>query len=78
MKLWKRQKRQTRSRSLRSLLQDQSGLTTVEYVIVLCLIAVVGFGLWQKFGGTVAKKVDKSNNILETGLPEQTSSSTGQ
>jgi Flp pilus assembly pilin Flp len=36
-----------------SLLSDQRGLTTVEYVIVLCLIASVAVGLWQKFGSNV-------------------------
>jgi len=43
---------ETRAETL-SLLRDQRGLTTVEYIIILCLIAVVGFAVWKKFGETV-------------------------
>jgi Flp pilus assembly pilin Flp len=44
----------------RSLLRDTRGLTTVEYIILLCLIAVVGFGVWSRFGGKVKERVDNS------------------
>lgn len=40
-----------------ALRRDQRGLTTVEYVIVLSLIAVVGMGVWNKFGDAVGDKV---------------------
>ena len=33
------------------------GLSTVEYIIILCLIAVVCFGVWKKFGETVKETV---------------------
>ncbi|MBW2402463.1 MAG: hypothetical protein JRF42_01335 [Deltaproteobacteria bacterium] len=38
-----------------SLMRDQRGLTTVEYIIVLGLIAVVGIAAWQQFGETLAR-----------------------
>jgi Flp pilus assembly pilin Flp len=58
-----------------SLLSDERGLTTVEYIIVLVLIAVVGFGLWQRFGRTVATHVGESSDVidgLDTTVSEQT------
>lgn len=53
-------------RGLRELLRDQEGLTTVEYIIILCLIAIVGFGVWQKFGSTVKEKVDGADGTMRT------------
>ena len=52
-----------------SLLKDQRGLTTVEYIIILCLIAVVGFAIWKKFGETVKTKVGAADTVVG-GLPE--------
>ncbi len=52
----------------RSLLADTRGLSTVEYVIILCLIAVVGFGIWQKFGNTVKMKTRGAESVVN-GLP---------
>ena len=49
-----------------SLLKDQRGLTTVEYIIILCLIAVVGFAVWRKFGETVKTRVGEANDTLDT------------
>jgi len=61
---------ETRNESL-SLLRDQRGLTTVEYIIILCLIAVVGFAVWQKFGQTVKTKVSGAEGVMRE-LPEST------
>ena len=52
-----------------SLLADTRGLTTVEYIILLCLVAVVGFGVWQKFGTTVRDKVTGATTQVES-LPQ--------
>lgn len=57
--------------SAQSLLKDVRGLTTVEYIIILCLIAVVGFGVWQRFGETVAEKVGDSTEQVDQ-LPTET------
>ena len=51
-------------RRTRSLLADTRGLSTVEYVILLCLIAVVGFGIWQKFGNTVKMKTRGAETVV--------------
>lgn len=50
------------------LTQDTRGMTTVEYIIILSLIAVVGFGIWKKFGATVKAKVEGADNVMQ-GLP---------
>jgi Flp pilus assembly pilin Flp len=55
----------------RSLLRDNRGLTTVEYIIILCLIAVVGFGVWKKFGEKVKDKVGGSTDQVDK-LPTET------
>lgn len=39
------------------LLHDERGLSTVEYVIILVLIAVVAIGVWQAFGGAIMAQV---------------------
>lgn len=49
-----------------SLIRDERGLTTVEYIIILCLIAMVGFAVWKKFGETVKEKVDGSDSTMRT------------
>lgn len=41
-------------RHARSLARDTRGLSTVEYVIILALVCVVGFVVWQQFGGSAA------------------------
>ena len=40
-----------------SLVRDERGLSTVEYIIILVLIAVAGIGLWRAFGDTVSQKI---------------------
>lgn len=60
-------------RPLRRLLRDQRGLSTVEYVIILALVAVVGFVVWQVIGRTAASRNAGAEGVVD-GL--HTSSST--
>ncbi len=62
-------KQRTKARKGQGLLRDERGLTTVEYIIILCLIAVVGFAVWKKFGETVKTKVNAADSTIGT-LPE--------
>ena len=48
-----------------SLLADTRGLSTVEYVIILVLIAVVGILAWSNFGDAVKAKIDTSTGEIE-------------
>jgi Flp pilus assembly pilin Flp len=56
-----------------SVLRDERGLTTVEYVIVLVLIAVAAITVWGKFGEKVKEKVTSSTQRVEELNPEEAS-----
>ena len=51
--------------SLKTLAHDTHGLSTVEYVIVLVLIAAVAMGTWQQFGGMVKGKLDNASGAFD-------------
>ena len=65
-------KRIQKTNRLAALLRDERGLTTVEYIIILCLIAVVGFAIWKKFGETVKSRVSGAETVVG-GLPTRSS-----
>jgi Flp pilus assembly pilin Flp len=44
----------------RGLARDDRGLSTVEYIIILMLIAVAGIALWSAFGETVSGKIGEA------------------
>ena len=52
----------------KALLQDEEGLSTVEYVIILILIAIIAIVAWQNFGNAVTGKADQSTASIN-GLP---------
>lgn len=49
-----------------SLARNEKGLSTVEYIIILILIAVAGIGLWQTFGGHLTRLMGDANAEMET------------
>ncbi len=57
-------------KQIQKLLKDDRGLSTVEYIIILCLICIVAFAAWKKFGETVKGKVGGANDQVET-LPTE-------
>lgn len=59
-------KRLPSRRSRARLLEDTRGLSTVEYIIILCLIAVVCFAAWKQFGQTVEFNVKGATNEIGT------------
>jgi Flp pilus assembly pilin Flp len=48
----------------RRLLRDDRGLTTVEYTIVLCLIAALCVGVWAKFGAHLQQHLSGASVTL--------------
>lgn len=52
-----------------SVRTDDRGLTTVEYVILLVVIAIVSVKGWQTFGATVKDRLDGSQTQFETNVP---------
>ena len=49
-------------KNTRALVRDTEGLSTVEYVIILMLIAVVGIVAWRTFSNTVVGKINAGNS----------------
>lgn len=49
---------------LEDIITDKRGLTTVEYIIVLGLIAVVGIAAWQKFGETLTGEIEAAEGYI--------------
>lgn len=60
------------NRSHTSLLHDQRGLSTVEYIIILVLIAIAGLVGWQKIGKGVTDRIEGSNTTIRSDLPVPT------
>jgi Flp pilus assembly pilin Flp len=56
---------------LGSLGRDERGLTTVEYVIVLALIAVVCVGTWNKFGAAIEGYISGSTEAIDDEMPDE-------
>ena len=57
----------TRSMNLgpRQFLRDERGLSTVEYIIILVLIAVAGISLWQAFGDVLGEKISGATSEVQ-------------
>ena len=55
----------TNKHDLAALRQDERGLSTVEYIIILVLIAVIGIVAWRAFGTAVRSKVESSTTEIE-------------
>jgi Flp pilus assembly pilin Flp len=53
---------------VRDLKRDVRGLSTVEYIIILMLIAIVGIAAWNQFGAAVKEKIESASGSVE-GLP---------
>ena len=49
---------------------DQRGLTTVEYAIVLCLIAAVVVGTWQKFRAGLKNRIASSTTQIDSKMDD--------
>jgi Flp pilus assembly pilin Flp len=59
------------TRSACGLARDERGLTTVEYAIVLCLIAALAVGAWHKFGTNVNNYLTGATNTIDSEMPKQ-------
>jgi Flp pilus assembly pilin Flp len=49
-----------------SVVRDDRGLSTVEYVIILVLIAAAAVTTWSKFGGMITEKLKGAENKIES------------
>jgi len=55
-----------RDTTIRNFQKDDRGLSTVEYVVILVLIAVAAIGTWRTFGKTIMDKVTDQGNKINT------------
>lgn len=51
-----------------SLAQNEAGLSTVEYVIILVLIAAVAIGTWRSFGEQVQSGLNNAKKEFNTNV----------
>lgn len=51
------------------LRRDDTGLSTVEYVILLALIAIASIGAWSRFGDRVLGAVEDAEAEFDTYMP---------
>lgn len=49
-----------------TLIRDERGLSTVEYVIILVLIAAAAVGVWTTLGTTIKTKIGESEAEIKT------------
>jgi Flp pilus assembly pilin Flp len=59
-------KQLTKLYSSSRIVNDDRGLSTVEYVIILVLIAAAAVGTWSTFGGTIVKKINDASGKIES------------
>jgi len=45
-----------------TLVRDEAGLSTVEYVVILVLVCAVAIGVWKTFGETVTSGLSKASD----------------
>jgi Flp pilus assembly pilin Flp len=57
-----------------TLVRDQAGLSTVEYVIILVLIAAIAIGTWKTFGGQVKGGLEKAATEFEANVGAEANS----
>ena len=53
---------------IKGLWQDEEGLTTVEYALLLALLVVAALSVWTTFGGKVRTSVASSGNAIGTAM----------
>ncbi|MEM9069546.1 MAG: hypothetical protein AAGE52_13620 [Myxococcota bacterium] len=47
----------------RTLLEDERGLGTSEYIILIILVVIAGWAAWSRFGDAVSSKIGPSSAV---------------
>ncbi len=55
-----------------SLISDERGLSTVEYVILLCLIGVASLGIWSSVGSDIKTRLSAAEGVFSATVPVPT------
>jgi Flp pilus assembly pilin Flp len=70
--------RLTERSALRTFVHDEHGLSTVEYVIILVLIAAAAVGVWSTLGTTIKAKIGSANDEIDLKVQISSDSQSGK
>jgi Flp pilus assembly pilin Flp len=59
------------SRSLVRRARKDKGISSVEYIIILVLVALTGIAVFKMFGGTIKSKMTTANQTVNTDVTPQ-------
>ena len=59
------------SRSTVSIVKRQRGVSSVEYIIILVLVALTGIAVFKIFGKEVKTKMTTANNTMQNDVNPQ-------
>ncbi len=58
-------------RSLATRARKDKGISSVEYIIILVLVALTGIAVFKLFGGTIKTKMTTANNTVNSDVNPQ-------
>ena len=59
------------SRSLMRRSRKDRGVSSVEYIIILVLVALTGIAVFKLFGGTIKQKMTTANSTVQSDVTPQ-------
>jgi Flp pilus assembly pilin Flp len=60
-----------RSQQNRARLRRTRGVTSVEYILILVLVALTGVAVFKLFGGTLKNKMNSANQTFQNDVTPQ-------
>jgi Flp pilus assembly pilin Flp len=58
-------------RSLVKRTRKDAGISSVEYIIILVLVALTGIAVFKLFGGTIKSKMTTANTTMQNDVTPQ-------
>lgn len=59
------------ARTLLQRARKDKGISSVEYIIILVLVALTGIAVFKLFGGTIKNKMTTANNTVNSDVQPQ-------
>jgi Flp pilus assembly pilin Flp len=59
------------ARSLARKIRHDRGVSSVEYIIILVLVALTGIAVFKLFGGTIKTKMQSANTTMQNDVNPQ-------
>ena len=57
--------------ALRRRSRKEAGVSSVEYIIILVLVALTGIAVFKIFGGKIKDKMNTANNTMQSDVNPQ-------